>query len=123
MRLPGLSSIRAQLVVLVLLAVLPALGIMLFTGFSLRDAVVRAAEDSALRQVQAMAAHHDRVVDNARLLLATLAKAREVQQGDAPADGDLIALQHRHTVANRLQFVHHLTGDTGRRVTGQHHDA
>ncbi len=85
MRLPGLSSIRAQLVVLVLLAVLPALGIMLFTGFSLRDAVVRAAEDSALRQVQAMAAHHDRVVDDARLLLATLAKAQDVQRFDAQA--------------------------------------
>lgn len=83
MRFPGLASIRVQLAVLVLLAVLPALGIMLFTGFSLRDVVVRAAEDAALRQVQAMAVHHERVVDNARLLLATLAKARDVQQAEA----------------------------------------
>lgn len=90
MRLPGLASIRTQLVILVLLAVLPALGIVLLTGIGLRDAALRAAEDAALRQVQSMAVHHERVVDNARLLLATLAKAREVRQLDAQACQNLL---------------------------------
>jgi len=80
MRFAAFASIRASLIVLVLVAVLPALAIMLFTGYSLRETMIRSAESSALRQIQVMAAHHGQVVDNARLLLATLAKAREVQQ-------------------------------------------
>ncbi len=85
MRFPVFASIRASLVFLVLLALLPALGIMLFTGYTLRQSVIRNTENAALRQVQAMAAHHERVVDNARLLLATMAKAGEVQRLDALA--------------------------------------
>ena len=79
MRFPFFPSIRATLVFLVLLAVLPALGIMLFSGHALRENMIRSAETAALRQIQVMASHHEQVVENARLLLATLAKAREMQ--------------------------------------------
>lgn len=79
MRLPFFPSIRATLVFLVLVAVLPALAIMLFSGYTLRENMVRSAEETALRQIQVMASHHEQVVNNARLLLATLAKAREMQ--------------------------------------------
>ena len=79
MRLPVFASIRASLVFLVLVAVVPALGIMLFTGYTLRENTILSAEQAALRQIQIMATHHQRVVDDARLLLATLSRAREVQ--------------------------------------------
>ena len=79
------GTIRKSLMVLVLLAVLPALAILLYTGRELRGWVVRDAENYALRQVQAMAAHHERVVENARLLLMTLAKSSEVRSLDAAA--------------------------------------
>ena len=79
------GSIRKSLIVLVLLAVLPALAIMLYTGHELRGEVVDNAKDYALQQVRAMAAHHQRVVDNARLLLMTLAKSSEVRSLDATA--------------------------------------
>lgn len=82
MRFPFFPSIRATLVFLVLLAMLPALGIMLFSGYTLRENMVDSAEEAALRQIQVMASHHERVVENARLLLATLAKAREIQMLD-----------------------------------------
>ena len=82
MRLPFFSSIRATLIFLVLLAMLPALGIMLFSGYTLRENMVESAEAAALRQIQVMASHHEQVVENARLLLATLAKAREMQMLD-----------------------------------------
>jgi len=82
MRLPFFASIRTTLVGLVLVAVLPALGIMLFSGYSLRENMIRSAEQTVLRQIQVMASHHEQVVYNARLLLATLAKAREIQQLD-----------------------------------------
>ena len=78
MRFSFFPSIRATLVFLVLLAVLPALGIMLYSGYTLRENMIRDAETSALRQIQVMASHHEQVVENARLLLATLAKAREM---------------------------------------------
>jgi signal transduction histidine kinase len=89
MRFAAFASIRASLIVLVLVAVLPALAIMLFTGYSLRETMIRSAESSALRQIQVMATHHGQVVDNARLLLATLAKAREVQLLD-PSGSQLL---------------------------------
>ena len=83
MPFPTFSSIRASLVFLVLVAVLPALAILLATGFFLRDNAIRNAEESALRQIKAMAAHHEDVVEHAEILLATLARAREIQELDA----------------------------------------
>ena len=91
MRLFLFGSIRKSLLVLVLLAVLPALAILLYTGHELRGKVVDDAKSYALRQVQAMAAHHERVVDNARLLLMTLAKSSEVRNLDAAACQGLLA--------------------------------
>lgn len=82
MTFPCFSSIRASLVFLVLVAILPALGIMLFTGYTLRENTIISAENSAMRQIQVMATHHERVVEQARLLLATLSKVREVQALD-----------------------------------------
>ncbi|MCL2789192.1 MAG: ATP-binding protein [Desulfobulbus sp.] len=79
------GSIRKSLIVLVLLAVLPSLAILLYTGWELRSQRVQEAESYAMRQVQAMAAHHERVVDNARLLLMALAKSSEVRNLDVAA--------------------------------------
>lgn len=78
-------SIRIRLLLLVLAAVLPAMAIVSYSGYELRKNVVRDADNYALRQVQAMAAHHERVVDDARLLLLTLARASEVRGLDAAA--------------------------------------
>ncbi|MBM9536978.1 sensor histidine kinase [Desulfobulbus alkaliphilus] len=85
MRFAFINSLRTSLIVLVLLAVLPALAIVLYTGYGLRSSVVADAEQHALRQVQAMAAHHERVVENARLLLMTLARTVEIRQLDVTA--------------------------------------
>ncbi|MFH0729878.1 MAG: ATP-binding protein [Pseudomonadota bacterium] len=90
MRLFLFPSIRKSLIFLVLLAVLPALAIMLYTGHELRGKVVADAQSYALRQVQTMASHHQRVVDNARLLLMTLAKSSEVRSLDVPACKELL---------------------------------
>ena len=84
------ASIRRSLLLVVLLAVLPALAIVLYTGYELRDSVVAEAERFSLQQVQVMAAHHERVVDNARLLLVTLARAAEVRGLDPAASKALL---------------------------------
>lgn len=85
------GSIRRSLFVLVLLAVLPSLGILLYTGRDLSSRVVQDSENYALRQVQAMAAHHERVVENARLMLMALAKSSEVRNLNAAACQELLA--------------------------------
>ena len=109
MRFPAPASIRLSLILLVLAAVLPALAILLFSGFTLRQSMVQSAESAALRQIQTMATHHERVVDNARLLLATLARAREVQMLDAPACQQLLDEMRQ---ANKA-YAHLALADTG----------
>lgn len=82
MRFLFLGPIRRSLILLVLLAVLPSLAILLYSGGELRQRVVKDAEDYSLRQVKSMAAHHERVVENARLLLLALAKSSEIRNFD-----------------------------------------
>jgi signal transduction histidine kinase len=101
------GSIRKSLIVLVLLAVLPALAILLYTGRELRERVVHDAENYALRQVQAMAAHHERVVENARLLLMALAKSSEVRSLDAAACQALL----NDILARNIAYVSLLLAD------------
>ncbi len=92
-------SIRTRLIALMLAAALPAVVIMVLTGRELEDNVVSAAETSALHQVQNMAAHNERIVENARLLLATLAKTSEVRSLARPACQELLAdIQQRNPV-------------------------
>ena len=111
MAFPLFASIRRNLMFLVLVAVLPALLIVLFTGLALRDAMIQSAENAALRQIQAMAAHHESVVDNARLLLVTLARAQEIQQG-SPAEAQ--SLLEEMLVRNQAYAALALTDAKGR---------
>lgn len=113
MAFPLFASIRRNLVFLVLVAVLPALLIVLFTGLALREAMIQSAENVALRQIQAMAAHHESVVDNARLLLVTLARAREVQQASS---SEAQFLLEEMLVRNQAYAALALADATGRMV-------
>lgn len=79
------SSIRRNLQLLVLAALLPCLAILLYTFFNMQAHVVQEAEGSTLRQVQAIAASHRQVLDDARLLLLTLSKGCEFRNLDARA--------------------------------------
>ncbi|MCL2340309.1 MAG: ATP-binding protein [Proteobacteria bacterium] len=106
------GSIRKSLIVLVLLAVLPALAILLYTGWEQRDQMVREAEAYTLRQVQGMAAHHERVVDDARLLLMALVKASEVRNLDVAACRTLLP----GILANNTAFVSFSLADTDGRI-------
>ena len=92
-------SIRTRLIALLLAAALPAVAIMILTGRELEGHVTSEAEQNALRQVQNMAAHHERVVENARLLLATLARTTEVRTLDRPVCQELLeSVQQRNPV-------------------------
>ncbi len=84
-------SIRKHLLILVLVAVLPAMGLMLLTGLEVRDRAVEEARRNALRLVQAMAENQERVINDARILLVTLARVSEAQNLAQPALDELLA--------------------------------
>jgi PAS domain S-box-containing protein len=79
------GSLRVRLILLVLLAVIPALGITLYSGLELRDHMRQGVLVDALRLAKDISETHDRLIQNARQILFTLSKTSEVQQQDKAA--------------------------------------
>ena len=79
------QSFRGMLFSLVLLAVLPALGIIIYNGLMSRDDAVLHARQELVRIVTALAAAQVRTSDVTRQTLATLAIMDEVRNQDIPA--------------------------------------
>ncbi len=77
------SDLRARLLLLVLLAILPALGLLLFLGLAQRRQAQEQVKVEALQLARLAAADHERTIDVARALLATLAELRSVRTRDA----------------------------------------
>ncbi len=90
-RVPLTLSIRAGLVLMTLLAVLPALALQVYDGIVRRDHLVAEATMEAHRAAAAMAQVQIRVTESTRLLLATLAAMPEIRRMDAAACGTLFA--------------------------------
>ena len=84
-------SVRAHLVILVLIAIIPALGIILYSGFEHRRDAARDAETNVTAVLNSLAAEHERIVESTRQLLVTLSKLREVRSLDLPACNSLLA--------------------------------
>jgi signal transduction histidine kinase/ActR/RegA family two-component response regulator len=82
MRLAFFQSFRGMLFSLVLLAVLPALGIILHNGLVSRDDAVLHARQELARIVTALAGAQQRTTDVTRQTLATLAIMDEVRNQD-----------------------------------------
>ena len=78
-RRPFFSKLRVRLLALVLLAIFPALGLVLYTAFSQRRSAIREATASAQRIVRLAAAAQRQYVEASRQLLATLAQLKEVR--------------------------------------------
>src|SRR5262245_22855395 len=73
-RRPYFSRLRVRLLALVLLAILPALGLVLYTAFAQRRSGIREATASAQRLVRLAAAAQRQYVEASRQLLRTLAQ-------------------------------------------------
>ena len=78
-RHPFFSRLRARLLALVLLAILPALGLVLYTAVDQRRAAEKEAIASAQRIVRLAAATQKQHVEAARQLLITLSQLREIR--------------------------------------------
>jgi signal transduction histidine kinase len=73
------ASLRLRLWLLVLLAIIPALILMLYTAAEQRHHAVRDVQDQALRMVQIVSSDHERLIEGTRHLLSVLAHVPDVR--------------------------------------------
>lgn len=78
-RQPFFSRLRVRLLALVMLAILPALGLVLYTAIDQRRQATKEAIASAQRIVRIAAAAQKQYIETSRQLLLTLAQLREVR--------------------------------------------
>ena len=86
-----LASLRARLLVLVLVAVLPAFALMLYTHLEYRRAAVAVAHEEALRIARIAASEQNDVFQDARRVAFTLAHLPEIRTLNAQACRLLLA--------------------------------
>ncbi|MBI2525540.1 MAG: diguanylate cyclase [Candidatus Rokubacteria bacterium] len=91
----ALSSLRSRLLLLVLLAFLPALALILVTAWEQRQLAAAGAEEDVLRLARLAAAEPERVIEGARSLLTGLAQLPDVQAPAAQACSAQAAAIHR----------------------------
>src|SRR5688572_17714185 len=77
--LPLLARIRVRLVILVLLAVCPALAVVIYTAVEQRREGLEHARNETLRLVRTAANNHDQSIESAQQLLLTLAQMPAIQ--------------------------------------------
>src|SRR5687768_14121659 len=78
-------SLRVRLILLVLLALIPALAIMLYTAAGTRQREAKQIEDEALTLVRLLSANQESTIEGARQLLIAVTQIRDVQSGDPTA--------------------------------------
>lgn len=83
------ASLRARLILLVLLAVIPALGLILYTGAEQRRLAAENTRADALSLARLLAADHARIIEETRQLLLTLTHLSEVREAESAACSDL----------------------------------
>jgi len=74
------GSLRTRLILLVLLAVIPAMGLALYSGMEQRKNALSRAQEDALRMAENASGVQERLFGNARQILFTLSQKPEVQQ-------------------------------------------
>jgi PAS domain S-box-containing protein len=84
------SSLRNSLITLVLLAVLPALGVILHASLENRTQAIRSAEAEALRVAQFLAREQQLITLRAEQLLSLLAQMPQVREQDGPATSAIL---------------------------------
>src|SRR3989304_8759558 len=85
------SSLRIRLLPLVLLAVIPALGLILYTGLEQRRQAVVEAQKAAQRLIRLFSVEQERLIEGTHQPLVTLTPLPEVRSGDSAACNTLSA--------------------------------
>ena len=91
MRRHSFSSLRPRLLLLVLLSVLPALGLILYTALEQWQLAAARVPEQALHLTQIISSNQERLIEGARQVLVTVAKLPEVRGGKSSACSRLFA--------------------------------
>jgi serine phosphatase RsbU (regulator of sigma subunit) len=86
-----LASLRVRLILLVLIAVIPALGLILYTASEQRRLATAQAQQDALRLARLVSANQAQVIEGVRQLLVALAQLPAVRAGNSAACSALFA--------------------------------
>ena len=97
MKIPLPTSIKGLVALIVLLALLPALGLIVFSARSSLKTDMEALSRDALRSARAIMAQQAQAAQSTRILLATLARLKEVKGRDAPGCAALFRNMLRQT--------------------------
>jgi signal transduction histidine kinase/FixJ family two-component response regulator len=100
-KLPATSGLRARLLFLVTLAVVPSLGLILYTAWEARQLAAADLQQHLLRLVRVVSTDHQSLVEGTRHLLIGLAQLREIRDRE-PACTPIVAELQRQdpTYAN-----------------------
>ena len=85
------TSLRTRLLLLVLLAIIPALGLTLYTNLEERQLRKALVQEHAMRLSRLVSANYERVIENARRLLVTLSRLPAVRNLNRAACDALFA--------------------------------
>ena len=85
------NSIKAKLIFLVFVSILPALVIILCLGIERRNEAIRDAEKDILKASAGISFEHERTIESTRQLLIALSKVREVRDLNLRACNSLLA--------------------------------
>src|SRR5262249_41752086 len=98
----SLASLRTRLLLLVLLAVVPALGLTLYTNLEERQLRKALVHEHTMRLSRLVSADYERLIDDAQQLLVTLAQLPAVHDLNRPACNPLLVdlLAQRSSYAN-----------------------
>ena len=80
-----LTSLRARLILLILMAVVPAFGLMLYSAAKHRELTAAQVKQNALVAARVIASEQDRVLENAHEFLITLARIPQIREADKAA--------------------------------------
>lgn len=83
--LPLLTSLRARLIFLILMAVIPAFTLILYSEAKHRELTAGQVKQNALVAARVIAAEQDRVLENAHEFLVTLARVPQIRDLDKAA--------------------------------------
>jgi steroid delta-isomerase-like uncharacterized protein len=86
-----LGNLRLRFLLMVLLAMVPAVGLLYLNAAEQRDAAVEEAREDARRLASLAAGDHRRVIESTRDLLTALSQMPGIQAMDATACGTLLA--------------------------------
>ncbi len=105
MRFSFIKTIRAKLLLLVLISALPALGIIIYSGFHERSQAVETAKTDALLLIRNYSYGHVRAMESTRQFLKTLVKVPDIRNMKVPASNELLSQLLKENESYSTLFV------------------